>query len=226
MNTKSKSVPDDILLRTRSLLPKGRMGYGQARLVAQAQATRVRKLLADTSTRFSLDWIEQIPNVSVTLMTVEEIEKRTGSPAVSGATDMRKDGTYRIYINDNNSITHCRFTLAHELYHVIVGPFVDDIFTDFGYGDEDLHSRRVEHLADHFAANLLMPNALVRRAWGLPVRGLSELAALFGVSEDAMRIRLRTVGLIRSGLTKKMFYRRPRARRAGLREQRGQIWST
>jgi Zn-dependent peptidase ImmA (M78 family) len=198
-----------LLLQVRKLFPKRHLTYGQAHLVAEMQAAEIRKLLNINEMRLPLDWVEQIPGVSVTLLTRDEMEQLSRSPAASGATDVRRDGTYRIYITENNSITHCRFTMAHELFHVIAGPYEADVFRDFGHGDAELHARRLELLADHFAAALLMPKNLVKKAWDVPIRGLSELAACFGVSEDAMQIRLKHIGLIRSGLRKDMFYRRP-----------------
>ncbi|MFC6021879.1 ImmA/IrrE family metallo-endopeptidase [Plantactinospora solaniradicis] len=209
MTSTNIPVPSDILLQVRKLLPKNPMNYNQARIVAEMQAGCLRKTLRLSQPTLPLDWIEQIPGVSVMLVTASDMERRTKTPASSGATAIGEDGSYRIYIAENNSRTHCRFTLCHELFHVITGPFESEIFSDFGHGDSELHKRRIERVADHFAANLLVPKGLLCKAWDLPVRGLAELAGIFGVSEDAMRIRLRTVGLIRSGLTKEMFYRTP-----------------
>jgi hypothetical protein len=216
MKASSIGAPTDLLLQIRKLLPKAQMRYGEARTVAQMQALRLRKLLRLKAMRLPLDWIEQIPGVSVTLVTAAEMEVLTKTPSSSGATDIRKDGTSRIFLNESNSVTHLRFTLCHELFHVVTGPFENEIFSDFGYGDVDLHHRRKEGLADHFAANLLVPSSMVKKAWGYGIQGLSELADFFGVSEDAMQIRLKTVGLIRSGITKQMFYRSPRLALAGL----------
>src|SRR6266540_2858447 len=216
MTNVSVTVPDDLILQLRKLIPKRRMTYGQARIIAQQQALRLRKLLGKLPTRLPLDWIERIPGVSVTLLTANEMEELTESPGASGATDIRKDGSYRIYINESNSPTHCRFTLCHELYHVITGPFDSEIFSDFGHGDQELHDRRVEHVADHFAANLLMPSSLVKKAWAYGIQAMPDLAARFDVSEEAMRIRLCTIGLIDNGLTKRMFYRKSQALWAGV----------
>jgi Zn-dependent peptidase ImmA (M78 family) len=185
------------------------MTYGQARIVAQQQALRLRKLLDITEARLPLEWIEQIPGVSVHLRGAQEVENLTRVPGASGLTALKRDGTYEISLNKNSSVTHCRFTLTHELYHVITGPFEAEIFCDFGHGDEELHGQRIERVADHFAANLLVPGSLLKKAWGYQIRGLRELAGHFGVSEDVMRIRLTTVGLVDNGLTKQMFYRAP-----------------
>lgn len=216
MKTSTIEAPNDLLLQLRKLLPRLPINYGEARVVAQMQALRLRALLKFEAMRLPLDWIERIPNVTVTMVPATEMEQITKTPSTSGATDVRRDGTYRIYINENNSLTHCRFTLCHEMWHVITGPFESEVFADFGHGDGDLYRRRKESLADHFAANLLMPSALVKKAWGYGIQGVSELAEFFGVSEDAMLIRLKTVGLIRNGVTKQMFYRRPHLALAGL----------
>ncbi len=207
----SYEVPDDLLAQVRKLLPKAAMPYGQARINAEQIALRLRKILGSADTRLSLDFIEQIPGVTVTMLAASKMERLTKSPGTSGATAVREDGTYGIYIQDNNSVTHCRFTLAHELFHVITAPFYSVSFGDFGHGDHDLHRRRIERLADHFAANLLVPRTMLKREWALGIQGVRELAADFAVSEEAMRIRLRTVGLVRS-VTKEMFYRQPRRR--------------
>lgn len=216
MKERSIEAPVDLLLQLRKLLPRAPMNYGEARVVAQMQALRLRRLLNIDAMRLPLEWIEDIPNVKVEMVPAVEMEAITKSPSASGATDIRKDGTYKIYINENSSPTHCRFTLCHETFHLITGPFENEIFADFGHGDADLHHRRKESLADHFAANLLMPSALVKKAWGYGIQGVTELAEFFGVSEDAMLIRLKTVGLIRSGVTKQMFYRRPHLAIVGL----------
>ena len=203
-------VPADLLLQLRALLPKHRMTYGEARIVAELQARRLRRMLHVTSARMPLAFVERIPGVTVDLLPAHQMQRLTKRVHASGATDVRKDGTYRVYVNQSNSVTHCRFTMAHELYHIIAGPLHAEVFADFGYGNDELHRRRAEQVADHFAACLLMPSRMVEKAWGIPIRGLQELAGLFGVSEDAMQIRLRTIGLVDNGLTKERFYREPR----------------
>lgn len=90
--------------------------------------------------------------------------------------------------------TRGRFTMAHELGHVLLGhvrpgtkPKRDNNFN--AYGDWD------EVDANSFAAELLMPETYVRRAveQGL---GISELAEKFDVSPTAMRYRLQKLGLV------------------------------
>lgn len=60
----------------------------------------------------------------------------------------------------------------------------------------------MECLCDEFAANLLMPEQLVRRIWGatqsLPLRiRLADTCATFDVSRDAALRRLDELGIAR-----------------------------
>lgn len=211
MTTTNIEVPNGLLDTLRQKLAVRQATYGQARLIAQMQASQLRHILSAHETRFPLNWIENIPGVSVTMVSAAQMEQLTGRPNASGLTKIGRDGSqFRIYINENNSITHCRFTLCHELYHVIAGPLEQEAYGDFGFGDSEVHSARVERIAEHFAANLLIPKPLLTQAWALPLRDITALAELFGVSEDAMRIRLQTTGIVRKGVTKRMFYRAPR----------------
>jgi hypothetical protein len=215
MKEPSVEAPADLLQQVRKLLPRTQINFGEACIVAQLQALRLRKLLDTDAMRLPLGWIEDIPNIKVDLKTPMAMEPITKALCASGATTIHDDRVH-IYLDESNTPTHLRWTLCHELYHVITGPFEGVAFANLGRGNADLRRRRIENLADHFAANLLVPSRLLRQAWGSGIQDLRELADFFGVSEDAMQIRLKKVGLIRSGITKQMFYRRPHLALAGL----------
>lgn len=114
-----------------------------------------------------------------------------------------------IWVNQNHSETRKRFTVAHEIGHLIL------------HGDERLHVDKVfaiklrnqvssqaldlgEIEANAFAAELLMPIEMVRqRTQELPGildydrdAVISELAKEFSVSPQAMTIRLINLGYI------------------------------
>ncbi|MFT8483030.1 MAG: ImmA/IrrE family metallo-endopeptidase [Gluconobacter cerinus] len=100
-----------------------------------------------------------------------------------------REGRPVILINRQRSLTHQRFTLAHELGHFFMG-----------HGERDRDTKKqlrkrdpVEFSANRFAAAILMPSDLVedeirRRT------PISEMATLFGVSEEAMGYRLQNLG--------------------------------
>ena len=89
------------------------------------------------------------------------------------------------------------FTIAHEIGHWIChcleGERVEEVYCRAVDLTEDA-DRDVEREANVFAAELLMPEALVRAEWERTPR-LDEMAWRFEVSESAMHWRLYNVGL-------------------------------
>lgn len=95
-------------------------------------------------------------------------------------------GRWLISLNASEPWTRQRFSLAHELKHVIDHPAVNIIYAG---------EQQAEHLADYFAACLLMPRRYVRAVWYEGMQGLGALSEHFGVSERAMALRLQHLGL-------------------------------
>jgi Zn-dependent peptidase ImmA (M78 family) len=88
-----------------------------------------------------------------------------------------------------------RFSLAHELKHVIDHPFIARAYPSLG---RRTTQQRGEAMCDYFAACLLMPRPWVKRAWFSRVQQVDALAEMFGVSEQAMTYRLTDLGLLPS----------------------------
>jgi len=99
---------------------------------------------------------------------------------------------YSIVVRAQDSRVRKRFTVAHELAHYILhrNLFKDVLIDDALYRSK--LSTRVEAQANGLAADLLMPWPLLSR---LSDRSALELAGIFEVSEQAMRIRLSPVGV-------------------------------
>lgn len=93
-----------------------------------------------------------------------------------------------IRYNGNHAPARQRFTVAHEIGHLLLHPpgrrFRDRI-SSMGV---DL----AEIQANNFAASLLMPSWMISAA--APGKSISALADIFGVSEQAMQIRLKALG--------------------------------
>ncbi|MCP1269459.1 ImmA/IrrE family metallo-endopeptidase [Acetobacter cerevisiae] len=109
-----------------------------------------------------------------------------------GASGMfRADGPNPVIeINPQKSNAHQRFTFAHELGHYFLG---------HGNAARDTQAQLMardpkEMSANRFAAALLMPAEDVQNAVYAGM-SLSQMAALFGVSEEAMGYRLQNLGL-------------------------------
>lgn len=113
-----------------------------------------------------------------------------------------EDGAFRISYRQDRPRPRRRFTVAHELAHIIVARIAGpDIPGRLERNPQDYSE--VEKLADRVAASLLMPSELfVDRLWNCCVyerrnRGsisnkkvVDELGRMFGVSVSAVVIRL------------------------------------
>lgn len=110
-------------------------------------------------------------------------------PDVSGFVVKDEGKSARIYINHQDSPLRQRFTLAHELGHLVERLELahDDeySFIDYrGAGEYDLH----EFFADEFAGELLMPAEVMLELQNAGVPHVS-VAAQLGVSVPAVRKR-------------------------------------
>lgn len=121
---------------------------------------------------------------------------------VSGAIIKEKGKDARILVQANDTDNRKRFTVAHEIGHFIANS--DSGEDTFEYVDlRDTESSEgnnpKEVFANKFAAELLMPQDLVKQAFR-STQSVSLLAAQFGVSAEAMRFRLKNLGLLREQL--------------------------
>lgn len=118
------------------------------------------------------------------------------------------DGTgYSIVVNSDENARRRRFTAAHEVSHYLLHrDLLDDtgklnrhVDVLFGAGaasnpPEPLTAFH-EVQANQFAADLLMPEHLVRSVHGEVGGDVVQLARRFDVSRPAMEIRLKHLGL-------------------------------
>ena len=100
-----------------------------------------------------------------------------------------------IWVNRGQAKTRQRFTLAHELGHYLLR-HVDEFYLDLGgdlspnaTGEHPDYNWRAERAANEFAANLLMPASMIRRA-SAETTDITVLASRFRVSPAAMGFRL------------------------------------
>ena len=101
----------------------------------------------------------------------------------------------KIYINQFEATARQRFTCAHEIGH-----YVERMRNkDTAYTFRDLRSGKAdtphEWYADHFAANLLMPQATFEELIEVHGATCGDLVDYFGVSISAVRTRARALGL-------------------------------
>lgn len=99
-------------------------------------------------------------------------------------------------IRERDAEVRRRFTIAHEIGHLLLHPIVDVVYRDDSYRGTGRPWASRESEANAFAAELLIPDFML----GPVVRAIpsvSKLASAFGVSDRAMEIRLRHAGFIR-----------------------------
>jgi hypothetical protein len=105
-------------------------------------------------------------------------------------------GRYLVLVNKNDAHARRRWTLAHELKHLLDYTKSKAMYEQLGYGDETRREQCIERICDHYAASLLMPRMWVKHAYGNRIQDITALAGLFNVPEEAMHIRLKFLGII------------------------------
>lgn len=116
----------------------------------------------------------------------------------------KRDGNIAIYLNYDDAPARKRFTIAHEIGHLVLHMQAADDYeivdTEDNFrsntisNDEWTNERRMEWEANAFAAALLMDEELVRNEWE-QIKDIGMLAWKFQVSEGAMAIRLSSLNL-------------------------------
>jgi Zn-dependent peptidase ImmA (M78 family) len=138
-----------------------------------------------------------------------EIVLQPFSGEISGIVHRNKDGGAVIGVNSSNTIQRQRFTIAHEIGHLLLHAdenlHVDKNFP-IGLRNEisgkSVNENEIE--ANQFAAALLMPPDLmaedVKPFIGKDVMfAIQKLAKKYKVSEQAMSIRLSSLGYVELG---------------------------
>lgn len=172
-----------VLAILRSIAPRRHLTINEAVYVGELQANRLLELARLRQAPDPSSLIYDLPRVLV---------RQDVDLPVSGSTHWLS-GRWLITINASEPPSRQRFTLAHELKHVI-----DHRHRDLLYADTPTLSTHVqgEYAADNFAACLLMPRRWVKRAWGDGYQRISQLSRMFDVSPQAMRVRLERLGLM------------------------------
>ena len=131
------------------------------------------------------------------------------SGEISGIVHRNKDGSAVIGVNSSHLIQRQRFTIAHEIGHLLLHTneslHVDKNFPiglRNGISGKAVDEKEIE--ANQFAAALLMPADLIAedvlRLTGMDVlMAIKKLARKYRVSEQAMSVRLSTLGHVELG---------------------------
>lgn len=176
MNQTTTKTSSSTLASLRSLTPRCRLGFGDTKEVAARQATRLLELLDAHTEGIREHHLAALPRLRV----VRETLPTSGLSYWNGQ-------EWIIALNDADSDARQRFTLLHEFKHII---------------DHGVHQRlyssdwEAERAADYFAACVLMPKPELKRVFCNVTQRLDQLAVYFGVSQQAVRVRLEQTGLV------------------------------
>jgi IrrE N-terminal-like domain len=167
----------NVLALLRGLMPRRPLdNLREAELIAELQANRLLELAGLPEPPVPDELIAGLPRIRV---------RRDVDLPASGSASWHS-GYWLLTLNGSEPYTRQRFSLAHEVKHVLDHPHVQQL---------DAAGIDREHVADYFAACLLMPKRDVKRLWGQGVQQLSDLSRAFAVSPAAMSRRLRHLGL-------------------------------
>ena len=100
-----------------------------------------------------------------------------------------------IYVNQSNSPERQRFTIAHEIGHIVLHHDTEQQYEVIDYRGNNTTYDSKEHEANIFAASLLMPKNKVHQIWNL-LLDVDDFAKAFKVSKKAAAIRLDNMELI------------------------------
>jgi predicted transcriptional regulator len=185
LDTSESKLATSVISRLRDLMPQRSLTFTEAQRLAELQAATLLRMVGVSGGRVSEQLIAELPRL--------DVQYRPGLIG-SGLTTWER-GAWRIGINADEPAVRQRFTLAHELKHVLDASHEDAVYRHLSAGQA--RERHIEAICDHFAACLLMPRPWVKRLWGDGTQELSLLAAYFDVSQQAMLIRLQHLGLMR-----------------------------
>ncbi|QYN02762.1 ImmA/IrrE family metallo-endopeptidase [Pseudomonas protegens] len=124
-------------------------------------------------------------------------EEELNDVGASGDCYFDSKGRPVIRYNPREPQTRQRFTIAHELGHLLMGHIRPGqrAHRDPMRSYDAYHERPMERQANEFAAQLLMPESVVRMA-AKSNPNTQDLARNFNVSADAMGYRIRNLGII------------------------------
>lgn len=174
-----------VVASLRDFVPIRPLRRSEAMRIAELQAQRFLAMSGVKQPAVPERVISELPRLQV---------ERVASLPVSGATHWASQ-RWLVLLNGTEPLSRQRFSLAHELKHILDHRFVGILYADIPV---DQRHAAIEQICDYFAGCLLIPRPWLKRAWGEGLQSLSALANHFQVSEAAVLVRLNQTGLARS----------------------------
>lgn len=156
------------------------MSHFESLRIAERQAKALREILHVDSDYIDTSAIASIARIQIDL--VPDIP-------LSGAS-FWSNGTWHIHVRADEPVVHRRFTVLHELKHILDHPVQHHVYDERAfvcYGEREL-------IADYFAGCVLVPEDRLRAAYQ-EHRDHRTLSWLFGVSVRRILHRLSEIDL-------------------------------
>jgi hypothetical protein len=179
-----------LMTELRKLAPPRPLTYGESLQLARLQAFRLRQWAgAGDELNLNLLWLIRQRAVPVSFVPSYRLGEE------SGLTTDHFGGRLQMFINRGEPHVRQRFSLLHELKHVLDFPDATRLHARLGSGNPKVRDNMIEWVANEFAGHVLMPTRLVKRLW-FGTQNVELMASLFNVSPEAMSTRLSVLGLI------------------------------
>jgi hypothetical protein len=172
----------DVIAELRRLMPRRAMTWSEAYSVAERQAVRLLQLMHVAEPPVPMFVVSSLVGISV--------DRRADWPT-SGTAIAHKSG-WRIVLCSSEPRQRQRYSLAHELKHVLDDPFGEQLY---GHLSPGKRRQRTEALCNYFAACLMMPRAWIKRDFCRGLQTPAKLARRYYMSQTAIRRRLSELGL-------------------------------
>lgn len=172
-----------VIATLRDRVPLRPLTYSEHLRIAELQAQRFLQLVGVSEAPVPERVITELPRIHV--------EHMTPFP-VSGASHW-SSGQWLVVVNGSEPRVRQRFSLAHELKHIIDHRFSGPIFSSFPERDR---RRLAEQICDYFAGCLLMPRPWLKTTYAGGLQHLPSLAEHFDVSIAAVQVRLSQIGML------------------------------
>jgi Zn-dependent peptidase ImmA (M78 family) len=169
----------------RQQVPSRPLSAWETRQVLDRQATRLLKLTETFG--------PPVPIEAIAATLPRVIVRRAAELPSSGRAQWTGHAWVLLVASSEPKVRQ-RYSLAHELCHVIWHPLAPGVLPATHRASAD---QRIEYACEYFAACLLMPRVWMKRAYfDEGIQDVPALARLFGVSWIAMRVRLEQLGFV------------------------------
>jgi len=157
---------------------------------------RIFKLVGRLANKYQVEAGIDHPPVATNLITKAydnlPIEVRQVSLKASHGCVSRLSDCWLVHLNSNDTPARRRFTLYHEIFHILAHCKANPVFNKVTPGGQGSFN---ELLADHFATIMLMPEKWVKERWK-NVKDENQMAAIFDVPKTVMWAALYHMHLI------------------------------